>query len=139
MKPIGLVVLMCLVLCAETARAGDAGAKVSASPSAAAVKMVAVKIADRHSNKPLAGLPVEVMSVIPVQCLRAPCPKGEQQRWRGTTDEAGVLRFPANLMEAGAVVHAYAVGSGFAVDVHGDGKRDASGRPILLLERPPVK
>jgi len=134
-----LLALTCLMLFAGAGVAADADANAPVSPPAAAVKMFAVKIADRHSHKPLANLLVEVKSSIPVQCLRAPCPQGEQQQWRGTTDARGVLRFPASLDMAGALVYAYAVGSDFAVDVHGDGKRDARRRPILLLEPPPGK
>jgi ABC-type Co2+ transport system permease subunit len=128
MKPRWQVVLMCLLLCADTVMA-----------AAPAAKMIAVNILDRHSRQPLAGLLVEIKSVIPVQCLRAPCPPGEQQHWQGTTDASGVLRFPASLDEAGAIVYLYAVGSGYAANLHDGGKRVAGGRPSLLLEKPPAK
>lgn len=83
-QAVKLFALLCLMLFAGAGVAADADASLSSS--AAAVKMLAVKIADRHSHQPLANLPVEVKSSIPVQCLRAPCPQGEQQQWRGTTD-----------------------------------------------------
>ncbi|MEO8034755.1 MAG: hypothetical protein ABI837_10005, partial [Acidobacteriota bacterium] len=130
--------LPCLTLFAALAVAAAADVTALASEPAvtAAPKLVAVKIVDRHSRKPLANLPVEVMSNIPAQCLRPPCPQGEQHRWLGTTDARGVLRFPASLYKNGALVHAKAVGSEFAVYVQGVATRDTQGRPVLLLEPP---
>ena len=113
----------------------------SSSSSAAVVKVVAVMVVDRDSHKPLAGLLVEVVSQQWVRCIRAPCPQpqGDSRKWQGTTDAAGVLRFPASLSEAAPEAYAHAVGSNAYVSVQGYGKRDASGRAILLLERPPAK
>lgn len=45
-------------------------------------------------------------------------------------------KFPASLNEVGAIVRLYAVGSDLGVNARGDAKRDAGGRPILVLERP---
>jgi len=101
--------------------------------------LVAVKIADRQTRKPLANLAVEVTSNNVVQCLRAPCPPGERHQWLGTTDARGVLRFPASLYENGALVHAKAVGSHFAVQVQGASTRDTQVQPVFLLELPPGK
>ena len=110
-------------------------AVLAATPQPA-VKTVEVKILDRRTGEPLAGLPVEVTSSIPIQCLQPPCPPSEQTRWRGSTDDQGVLAYPASLDAEGALVYVQAVGSEFAVDVHGEGKRDARKRPVLLLEPP---
>ncbi len=134
--PMRRLALPCLIF-AGAAGANDANA--GNLPSAVPVNMVTAKIADRQSRKPLPGLLVEVKSSIPVQCLRAPCPKGEQQQWQGTTDAGGVLNFPASLVPSGAIAYINAAGTDFAVDVRGDGKRDAHGRAIIYLQRPPGK
>jgi hypothetical protein len=121
--------------------AGAAGAAVANAvnlPPTAPVNMVTVKIADRQSRKPLPGLRVEVKSSIPVQCLRAPCPKGEQQQWQGTTDADGDINFPASLVPSGAIAFVNAAGTDFAVDVRGEGTRDAHGRAIIYLQHPPA-
>lgn len=133
------VVLPFLMLYAGAGLAADAGTKNPDSSTAVPVKMIAVKIVDQRSRKPLAGLLVEVKSSIPLQCQRPPCGEMEKQQWQGTTDAVGVLRFPASLDKVGAVVYVHAVGSDFAVDVHGDGQRDARKRPILMLEPPAGK
>ncbi len=114
----------CLLLLCTLALAAVATAPASAPSGTAAPKLVAMKIVDRHTRKPLANLPVEVMSNIPVQCLRAPCPPGERHQWVGTTDACGVLRFPASLFNDEALVHAKAVGSNFAVHVQGVNTRN---------------
>lgn len=137
-----LLVLPGLMLLAGAIWAADDRAggkdKVSGSSSAAVVKVVAVMVVVRDSHKPLAGLLMEVLSQNWVRCIRAPCPQpqGDSRKWQGTTDAAGVLRFPASLSEAAAEAYAHAVGSNAYVSVQGYGKRDASGRAILLLERP---
>ena len=114
----------------------DPGASGSAPKGASPGRTVAVKIVDRNSKKPLAGLLVEVTSSVPIPCLVPPCPVAEKQVWQGTSNENGILRFPASLAAEGAVVYAHAVGSDFAVDVHREGKRDGSKRPVLQLEPP---
>ncbi len=110
-------------------------AALAATPQPAG-KSIEVKVLDHRTGEPLPGLPVEVTSSVPIPCLQPPCPPSDQTRWRGRTDEQGVLAYPASLDEAGAVVYVRAVGSDFAVDVHGEGRRDARGRPVLLLEPP---
>ncbi len=110
-------------------------AALAATPPPA-VKAIEVKILDHRTGKPLPRLPVEVTCSIPIPCLRPPCPPSDQTRWQGSTDDQGVLAYPASLDVEGAVVYVHAVGSDFAADVHGAGKRDARKRPILLLEPP---
>ena len=111
-------------------------ATASAPKEAPPGRTVAVKIVDRSSKKPLSGLLVEVTSSVPIPCLVPPCPAAEKQVWQGTTNDKGILRFPASLAPKGAVVYAHAVGSDFAVDVHGEGRHDGSKRPVLGLEPP---
>lgn len=139
MKPSWWLALPCLMLCAALAVAADVTVPASEPSATAAPKLVAVKILDRHSRQPLANLPVEVTSNIPVQCLRPPCPPGERHQWLGAADSRGVLKFPDSLFNDGALTHAKAVDSDFAVYVQGVSTRDAQGRRILLLEPPPRK
>jgi hypothetical protein len=129
----------CLLLYASALHAADAVANTTGASVALPVKMIAVKIVDHRTRQPLAELRVEVISSVPLQCLRPPCGEMDKQQWLGSTDAAGVLRYPASLDQAGAIVHVHAVGSDFAADVHGDGKRDARKRPIVLLEAPVSK
>ena len=116
--------------------AAGSGATGSAPKAAPAGRMIAVKIVDRGSRKPLAGLLVEVTSSVPIPCLVPPCPEADKQVWQGTSNDKGILRFPASLAPRGAVVYARAVGSDFAVDVRGEGSHDGSKRPVLELEPP---
>jgi len=127
------------MLFAAQAVAADVRVPASAPSAGAAPKLVAVKILDRHTRKPMANVPVEVTSHVAVQCLRAPCPQGERHQWLGATDARGVLRFPASLYNDGAMVHAQAVGSAFAVHVRGVSTRGTEGRFVLSLEPPPEK
>ena len=129
----GMLLLACAALATEVAASGPVPPEAAVPPP---VKVVEVQVLDRRSREPLPGLPVEVTSSVPIPCLRAPCPPSEQRRWQGITDALGVLAYPASLEAEGAVVHAHAVGSNFAVDVHGEGRRDARKRPVLLLEPP---
>jgi hypothetical protein len=128
-----------LMLFAGAGLAADTGTKNPDSSMEAPVKMIAVRVVDYRSRRPLAGLLVEVTSSVPLQCQRPPCGEMEKQQWRGTTDAGGVLRFPASLDKLDAIVYVHAVGSDFGADVHGDGKRDARKRPIVMLEPPALK
>ena len=128
-----VLLLACAALATEVPTGGAVPPEAAASQS---VKLVEVQVLDRRSRKLLPGLPVEVTSSVPIPCLRAPCPPSEQRRWQGITDERGVLAYPASLEAEGAVVYARAMGSDFAVDVRGEGGRDARKRPVLLLEPP---
>ena len=130
------VALPCLLLYASAGLAADTATKSTGASIAVPVKMIAVKIIDHRTRQPLAGLRIEVISSVPLQCLRPPCGEVEKQQWQGTTDAAGMLRYPASLDQTGAIVYAHAVGSGFAADVHGDGRRDSRKRPIVMLESP---
>jgi hypothetical protein len=103
---------------------------------ALAVRQEIVVILDYQSRQPMGGVVVEITSEVLLVCVRAPCPSYSKQSWQGTTDREGVLRYPLTLEGPDALLYAHLVGSSFAADVYGDGRRDSAGRPIVRLKRP---
>jgi hypothetical protein len=129
-----LLTVLCMVWPLFPAWAGDTNTPPTAAQPIG--KLLAIQVLERDSHKPLADLPVEIIATQQIWCIKAPCPQGEQKKWRGTTDAKGVLHFPENLGIASTEVYVHALGTDAYANVQGYGKHDAQGRPIVLLFRP---
>ena len=111
-------------------------AATTASAMAAESAMKSIEIVDRKTQKPLVKVSIEITSQVSVNCVRAPCPPHSLQKWQGTTDEHGMLAYPATLEGNFSVVYAHVVGSDFWGDLLG-GRVDHGGHPMLKLQRAP--
>ena len=94
------------------------------TPPTSAPEDIVVRLIDPTTRHVLARTEIDVFTDNGIRCVRAPCPINAKQ-WRGTTDEAGVLHVPADVVQQSVI--ARRAPEGDWVDLRGAERPDRDG------------